>query len=608
MPTKIRVLTEQTINQIAAGEVIENPSSVVKELVENSIDAGATDICVEIKGGGRQLIRITDNGCGMSRDDALLSLERHATSKIRNVEDIHSLMTMGFRGEAVPSIASISKFSILTCEQGADVGTFVSVDGGKLLSCSAAPRSPGTTIEVKSLFFNVPVRKKFQKSPAYDINEILKILTNMALGHPNIKFELISNQERLLTAYEPHGSSFQEKLGSRISSILGADFFSSLVSVEAQTEDFQLNGFIGLPGFTKQNRTGQYLFINQRGVQNPLVSLSIRNGYGTMLATARHPVYVLHLTIPGDLVDVNVHPQKKEVRLRQEQVLKDLITRSVENAFQSNGISAPEEPAYNPLAFNPHALFETKFTFEPFEHEASTLPMLPEIRTKYDQPFKTSGREEVEPALFQDQAIPVPSSLKVQTTIDGYILVEAASFCQLTKSPFATESVSFGLVDQRAAHSRIIFEKLLDAKLLAIQQLLIPHVYETTPLEAALIIEQLDFLNSLGIRIHQSGTQTFIIDALPEVFGNTDIHTLITDIVHQMRDLHELTPLEKEKEKRLSIAASRSAIAKKRRLSLYEAEALVLQLMRCNSPFQCPKGKPTMVPILADQLVKYFLR
>lgn len=607
MPTKIRVLTEQTINQIAAGEVIENPSSVVKELVENSIDAGATDICIEIKGGGRQLIRITDNGCGMSKDDAVLSLERHATSKIKDVEDIHSLMTMGFRGEAVPSIASISKFSILTCEQGADCGTFVSVDGGQLLECSPAPRSPGTTIEVKSLFFNVPVRKKFQKSPTHDVNEILKMLTTIALGHPHIKFELISNQEKLLTAYEPHGSTFQEKLGSRISSILGSDFFSSLVSIEAQTEDFQLNGFIGLPGFTKQNRTGQYLFINQRGVQSQLVSFSVRNGYGTMLAQARHPVYVLHLTIPGDLVDVNVHPQKKEVRLRQEQILKDLITRSVENAFQSSGISAPEEPSYNPLAFNPHALFETKFTFEPFEHEPSVLPALPDTRTKPGQSSRAS-KEEIQPVFFKTPVIPVHPNLKIQTTIDGYILIEAASFCQLKKAPFATENVSFGLVDQRAAHSRIIFEKLLNTKLLALQTLLIPHVYETTPLEAAFIIEQLDFLNSLGIRIHQSGAQAFIIDALPEVFGNTDIHALITDIVHQMRDFHELNPLEKEKERRLSIAASRAAIARNRRLSLGEAESLLNQLMDCAHPFQCPKGKPTMAPILTDQLAKHFLR
>lgn len=606
MPTKIRVLSEHIINQIAAGEVIENPSSVVKELVENSIDAGASDICIEIKGGGRQLIRITDNGSGMSQDDAVLSLERHATSKIKDIEDIHSLMTMGFRGEAVPSIASISKFSILTCEQGAKMGTFISVDGGKLLECSPAPRSPGTTTEVKSLFFNVPVRKKFQKSPTYDVNEILKMLTTLALGHPNIKFELISNQEKILTAHEPQGKTFSEKLGDRISNILGPDFFSSLVPIEAQNEDFQLTGFIGVPGFTKQNRTGQHLFINHRGVQSPLVSFSVRAGYGTMLAPSRHPVYVLHLTIPGDLVDVNVHPQKKEVRLRQEQVLKELITKAVENAFQASGISAPDEPSYNPFAFNPHALFDTKFTFEPFQHEQEPLPVLPEIRTQHPREAEALKRE-AQPTLFASAFQNTAPSLKVQTTIDGYFLIEASSFAKLKNAPFQTENIAFGLIDQRAAHSRIVFERLLDAKVIATERLLIPHVYETTPIEAALIVEQLDFLNHLGIHIHQSGAHSFIIDGLPQVFGNTDIHTLLTDIVHQMRDFHDLDPLQKEKEKRLALAVSRSGFKKNRRLSLFEAEALTMDLMRCEKPFQCPKGKPTMVPLTTDQLAKYFL-
>ena len=224
--SKIRVLDEHTINKMAAGEVIESPASVVKELVENSLDAQATDICVEIKSGGRQLIRVTDNGCGMNPDDALLCLERHATSKIKEVEDIQSIFTMGFRGEAIPSIASISKFILLTCAQEGK-GTLLIVEGGKIIQCGEAVRSQGTTIEVKSLFFNVPVRKKFQKSPAYDANEILKIITILSLGHPHVKFQMIDNEKSVLQTGMPIETDFKEQMKDRIATVLGAEFIKA---------------------------------------------------------------------------------------------------------------------------------------------------------------------------------------------------------------------------------------------------------------------------------------------------------------------------------------------------------------------------------------------
>ena len=298
MVSKIRVLSENSINKIAAGEVIENPASVVKELVENSLDAGATDICVEIKGGGRQLIRVTDNGSGMSADDALLCLERHATSKIRDVQDIHQITSLGFRGEAIPSIASISKFMLLTClHEKSEEGTLVIVEGGNILKCAPAACSPGTTIEVKSLFFNVPVRKKFQKSPAYDTTEILKMLSLLALGHPDIKFQLISNQEILLNAPAPLSTSFDDQLGERINAVLGSEFFQGTCHAQGSKGDLELQGYIGLPACTRHNRTGQFLFINKRAVFSPLISYAVREGYGPSLSTNRHPLFVLHLNL-----------------------------------------------------------------------------------------------------------------------------------------------------------------------------------------------------------------------------------------------------------------------------------------------------------------------
>lgn len=456
MPSKIRVLSEHTINKIAAGEVIENPSSVVKELVENSLDAGATDICVEIKGGGRQLVRITDDGCGMNADDALLCLERHATSKIREVEDLHTLGTMGFRGEAVPSIAAISKFTLLTCPQEQpSTGTMLIVDGGKIIKCCPAACATGTTIEVKSLFFNVPVRKKFQKSPAYDTNEILKMLSLLALGHPDIKFQLISNQQTILTTPISQAATFLDKLGERIATVLGKDFFAFTCPLEGSKGDIRLRGFIGQPTYSRHNRTGQYLFINGRGVFSPLISYTIRDGFGPSLGTNRHPVFVLHLELPGSLIDVNVHPQKREVRLRQEAILRDLLVQSVEQALQKKGLALEVELPDLPPTFAPSPF--PKYSFSQVTDDESPKPSVqwnaPVLKNSYrPSPPPLYIRQEPEPLLFNEPP-KSPQVPRVLTTIPSYIIVEPTSLERSREGGLC-------LVDQRAAHARIIYEKL----------------------------------------------------------------------------------------------------------------------------------------------------
>lgn len=596
MPSKIRVLSEQTINQIAAGEVIENPASVVKELVENSLDAGATEICVEITGGGRQLIRITDNGCGMNSDDALLCLERHATSKIKEVEEIHAITTMGFRGEAIPSIASISKFTLLTCphEEGSE-GTMVIVEGGRILKHVPAARSPGTTIEVKSLFFNVPVRKKFQKSPAYDANEILKIISVIALGNPHVKFQLINNHENALQANLANKGSFQEQLETRIGDILGTEFKSALCPIEWEQGDYHLKGFIGKPSYTRNNRTGQYLFINQRPVVSPLISYAVREGFGTTLSTTRHPVFVLHLTMPGTLVDVNVHPQKREVRLREEQNLKEAIVRSVEAALQQSKSDFREEtsiaiPSYASYFKEPSPAYPIKpaFTPQPYFQKPPQERSVPTIFPVQQEP----------PAAFFLDTPPKPTQKaapKVIATIPRFILVE--------------EQEGLRLVDQKAAHARVIFEKLSQAgNTLAVQTLLIPHTLETTPVEAALLRENLTTLNQLGIAIKEFGPNTFIIDALPQVFGNSDIESFINDLVHSLRDYHDADVFKKDKEKRIAMAASRTSVSNQKKLSLEEAQSLINQLMQCQSPHQCPLGKATMVHLTTEEITKLFTK
>jgi DNA mismatch repair protein MutL len=623
MPSKIRILTDHTINKIAAGEVIENPASVVKELVENSLDAGATEVSVEIKGGGRQLIRVTDNGFGMNSDDALLCLERHATSKIREVEDLNSITTMGFRGEAIPSIAAISKFTFLTCpnsESSDSVGTMVIVDGGKILKCSQVACHKGTTFEIKSLFFNVPVRKKFQKSPVYDSNEIYKIMCLLSLGNPSVKFQLINNEKNVLLAPWPISDGINEKFGERISAVLGDEVFQAMRPLNGIKGNCILQGFIGLPSFTRQNRTGQYLFINQRAVYSPFISYSIREGYGPSIGSNRYPVFALNLSLPGNLVDVNVHPQKKEVRLRQEYLLKEMIIRAVEKAMQGNvspfnndspltfEISPPFEfaiPSNSAYSSDFPSTFPTRSYNEEFKsnspiHDFKLHPSPPSFN--FASPNQKLESEN-SPSLFTLSSSPLIP--RVVTTIPGYILIDPTLL-----GNFKNDGLC--LVDQRAAHCRIIYEKLLKIqlnakkeKIFSVQSLLIPYELETNAFESSLLLNKLEYLNLLGISIRKTGDKIFTIDAIPEVFGNTDLKEFLSEII---QDLHHFNNEASEKSSlhQIALAASRASVSKNKKLSFEEAQAMLSQLMLCQSPYQCPFGKPTMAQINSEDLAKQF--
>lgn len=626
MTSRIRILTEHTINKIAAGEVIENPASVVKELVENALDAASTEICVEIKGGGRQLIRVTDNGIGMNSDDVLLCLERHATSKIREVDDIHTISTMGFRGEAIPSIASISKFTLISCpqlENGESLGTMVIVDGGKIIQCVPAARSQGTTVEVKALFFNVPVRKKFQKSPTYDANEILKMMSAIALGHPQVKFQLISDNRTVLSTSLNLEGTFNENLAGRIKSILGSDYFTSTCLVEECHEEYQLRGYIGLPEYNRQNRTGQYLFINQRSVVSPLVSFAVREGYGTALSTHRHPVYVLHLTIPGSCVDVNVHPQKREVRLRQEQALKETVVRGVQKALQQRGggrssddfiLSQVDPRPATTLPIPPSSISRPSWVEMPQLMPHYPLPSSPPMRIGTPSPAYASLLVPPKPLLVQEEALllsvnDVKGCPKVLATIKQYILLDAATLGE----PFVQHPCEgLFLVNQKAAHSRVIFEKLSqqlsEGKESPVQTLLIPYTFEATPVEAVLLLENLDRLNALGISMRQLGTLTFLVDALPQFFGNTNLQCLIGELMHGMREYQDTRAVARIQERQVAIAASRAAISYGKSLSMEEAQALIQQLVRCQMPLKCPLGKPIWTMISQDELEKRFFK
>jgi DNA mismatch repair protein MutL len=555
MSTKIRVLSDLTINQIAAGEVIENPASVVKELVENAIDAEASRIVIEIKAGGLQLIRISDNGCGMSADDAVLAFERHATSKIRKFEDLLSVATMGFRGEALASIGAISKIALQTSPDGTN-GTCVEMEGGRLLSARPFFRAKGTTVEVKQLFYNVPARKKFQKSIAQNSTEIEKIVAGFALCYPKVEFQLISQEVELSRFQTMPQLSFEENLSHRIARLFGEEFAASMHRVDFEGENYEIRGMIGSANQHRHNRSGQYLFINARSLHSPLISYAVRDGYGTRLPTQRHPVYILHVKMPERLLDINVHPQKKEVRFKEEQTIRHKIMVAISTAFEKKQVR-----------------FETPISFPKFE-EGTIL-------------FHSEATLNEEPQ--QDMSLDLIYTPKIEPIgiFNDFFFVKSESFGE-----------ELVLVDLQAARRKILFESWTkkEGKAPERQQLLIPEVIECDFAGAKKINEKLEEITAVGIDIRPFGPQSFIVDAVPHLIDVGDIREFIDALMSD----------EEDKVQKLSLAASRYISRNKHAFVLQEAIKIVEEVMRLGSPYQTPEGTPIMVHINEEEIGKLF--
>lgn len=605
MSSKIRILNDHTINKIAAGEVIENPASVVKELVENSMDAGADTITIEIRQGGRQLIRITDNGCGMSPDDALLCLERHATSKIKEVEDIQDLLTMGFRGEAIPSIASISKCSILTCpdsEKATQQGTLVLVEGGRIISAKPAVRSVGTTIEIKSLFFNVPVRRKFQRSPTYDMQAIQKMIHVLSLSHPAIRFELICDEKPVLqTPPILPEATFTELLKLRIEAILGQEMGSDLISLEMNQTPYELKGYIGLPHCHKPNRNHQFLFINKRAVFSPMVSAVIKEAYGTMLPSQRFPVFVLHLNLPGEQVDVNVHPQKKEVRIRQEHALKQTLIQAIQFALNGHHqipltgsfaaadlrfgeMEICDQPSfkYQPEAVVSQDKWEFKQQVDPFSFPKFSVN---ESLTQWIEDVPELPREEQ--ATFFPLHHDHPT---VVGMIKGYLFLDPNH--PKLASIVGRSDGGVCVVDQKAASTRIRYEKLLKNIEAGseVQSLLIPISINVSALQSKLLLTHLETLNQMGFSIREFGHQSFVIDAFPDFIHANELVDFIHDLTQELLETEGISQIEQLKLEKIAMQAARRSIGSLRQLNKEEANQLVKELFDCKTPFVCPLG------------------
>lgn len=491
--------------------------------------------------------------------------------------------------------------------------------GGKIIQCTPIVHAAGTTIEVKSLFYNVPVRKKFQKSPVYDTNEIHKVISNLALGNPSVKFQLISDQKVLLsTPNVLPDATVQEKLEARIQTILGSEFIEEGCTISGEHEGYQIYGIIGLPGLTRHNRTGQYLFVNRRAIVSPIVSYAVREGFGTMLSTQRYPVFVLHITLPGDGIDVNVHPQKREVRFRQEQILKTLVADAVKQALTHSKNGFQEFPSIHFPTFS-HDITPPPISYSSYEYTPPIAKEEPRIWDHLESSVLNESPKSFAPAMRVQEELALYSisslskeriSPKVLGTVAGYILIDSNSVSEDVPFKRISNGSGIGIVDVKGAFSRILFEKLSlgqSKAALQIQPLLVPQSLTLSHLETKALIDQIETLQKHGISIRQVGPNGFEIDAIPICFGDLDVHALVMELIKDAQGASSASIFQKEQEKRIALAATRASISRKLRLTEEEARSLLQQLFQCEMPYQCPLGRSTMALLSQEELAKKFI-
>lgn len=554
--SRIQLLSEETINQIAAGEVIESPTSVVKELIENAIDADAKKITIEISQGGLQVVRVIDDGIGMEKEDALLSIQRHATSKMHSAKDLFSLTTMGFRGEALAAIGAVSKLALTTATDG--LGVKILVEAGVWRSKHSVARVRGTTVEVKELFFNVPARKRFQKNPNVLSAEIFRLVMQLALGFPSIHFTLISNRKTTINALVC--SSFQQ----RAESLIGVEFATKAFPVEYKEGELVLDGLLGTPLQARSNRLNQYLFLNRRLVRCEFIALTIREAYGNRLDEKQHPSYLLYLQLPTDLVDINVHPQKREVRLRDERLIKKRIMEAISSAFTAPYVESKE------IAFEPSSSFIFSEVTPMFEETANASQELP---------FSSMKPRII--GIFMQ-----------------YLLLEAASV-----NPCFNGLL---LIDLCLARFRIFYDQLMKSRIeIEKQGLLLPLTMHCTVVEAAMLLTHLNEIESQGFSIRPVGKELFLIEAIPSFLSTVEIKNVLSALCELLQSFIGKSNIEEERRMKLALITANFA-KNKQSFTLEEAEKLLCKLYDSSDPGYSPQGEPITVHLKLNEIQNLF--
>jgi len=574
---KIRVLPDDVASQVAAGEVVERPASLVKELVENSLDAGAGRITVEYARGGSRLVVVRDDGCGMDREDALLCLERHATSKIRTGTDLAGVRTMGFRGEAVPSIASVSRFRLVTREQGADAATEVLVAGGKVESVKETGAPPGTQIEVRELFYNLPARRKFLRGEETESAHIVQVLHSIALANPGVAFECRRDGRAVLTL--PRA----ESLAVRIKDLFGAAHLARLIEMEpGEGEGFRLTGFLARPGQGRRDRLHQFVVLNGRPIVCPAVQQPLREAYAGALERGEHPLAVLLIEMEPELVDCNVHPAKREVRLRFPEPLRQAVFDAGRRALVQARETLTRPPIRSPIATPIFA------------------PQTPQPDLSAPRPAVSPPEAMPEPAEALPEAAlpPVPEDRFRMLGLmgEGYLVLEGDE--------------GLVLLDTRAAAERIYFEALMrqiEEGGAPSQRLLMPVVVELPVREHAWVADHLDDLQAAGFLIEPFGGSSLKIEGLPASAGDREPERLLHDIAAALRAAGKFSRGRGMREA-LARSVSRLSAEEKFRGGEERAKGLVRELLRCELPYAAPSGRPTMIQFSFSELDRKFGR
>ena len=611
---RIRLLPETVASQVAAGEVVERPASVVKELIENSIDAGAGSIDVMIRRGGISLVRVIDDGCGMDRDDALLSLERHATSKIRSAADLQAVATLGFRGEALPSIASVSRFRLTTREAHAIAGTEIIVNGGKLEIVRDGGEAPGTQVQVRSLFYNLPARRKFLRSENTESRNIEHQIHLQAISHPQTAFSLVRDDRVLFRL--PAAAT----LGDRIRDLYGAELLEGLVEINGPASPkIRIGGFIGEAGLSRQTRAQQLVFVNGRAIESSLITVAIREGYHTALMKGQYPVTFLFVELLPAAVDVNVHPAKREVRFRDPTGVREAIVRCIQQTLKRGRAAWQEKfraPVTGPV-ISGKAVPELRLRPEvstpeeshrelPYLGAAVTtgggasggaaapdaveqVPRLPPVYGDSASEALASQRHASKPAQQEFQIIGVLSKL--------YVLMENAD--------------GLVLVDQHAAHERILFEELrrrMEEQGVPTQKLLLPQTFDVPPRDADWIERNLAVLQRMGIGIEGFGPDTFKIDSVPSFLNVSDPAQFMRKVIDDLKSAANTASAMRLGEEMIAKSVCRHAVKANDPLRYPEVEKLIRDLLDCDLPYCCPHGRPTMIQISLAELDKKFGR
>ena len=592
----IRVLPSHLVNQIAAGEVIERPASVVKELVENALDAGARRVEVQVEQGGVGLVRVRDDGGGIAPDELLLALEPHATSKIASLEDLEQVVSLGFRGEALPSIASVSRLRLTSRRAPAAEGTSVAVDGGVAEAPRPAAHPPGTSVEVRDLFYNVPARRKFVRSPATEFQHIERGIVRLALSRPDVGALLTHNGRRVLSV-EPAGDAIARE--RRVAALLGDEFLAGALAIEHAALGLELHGWLALPTYSRAQPDQQHLFVNGRAVRDRFLANAVRLGYRDVLFHGRHPAYVLYLELDPARVDVNAHPQKLELRFRDARTVHDFVMRSVERALAT---TRPSATARGPVA--------ATAVYRGAAEAQAAMPL--GVRETVPGRFDWTHQAALAHGAPQSGAAAAPAALASGPLHTAEFPPLGFAVAQLHGIYILSETRDgLALVDMHAAHERVIYERLKAERergQVPRQAMLVPQLIEVGEAEAEVALEQAAALTELGLSVDRVGPTRLALREVPVAFGQRDLAGLVRDALAELAERGTSEHVAAGHERLLATMACHAAVRAHRELTLAEMNALLRDMERTDRADQCNPGRPTWLRFTLPELDRLFLR